>query len=306
MTINEWLLQFQIPVRLTFFMLFFTILAVWETADPWRLWMYPRFVRWVRHLGLTTLSKIFIKLLFPMLAVGIAIQVEKQGLGLLHQRPLHPALAIIIGVIALDFVIYVQHRILHNLTWLWRVHRVHHIDRQVDVSTGIRFHPIEEIYTMGFKIIGIGFFGVNPLAALIFEVIYNGVSLFTHVNVSMSQKMEEFLQQFIVTPGMHRIHHSDIHSEMNSNFSFGLNIWDKLFGTYVKVSQTGERKLSLGVETFRDPKYQEFENMLWIPFNLKRLRVIVPKLRKTKKSFIQATMIPIPEKGKKKKSVSPS
>jgi sterol desaturase/sphingolipid hydroxylase (fatty acid hydroxylase superfamily) len=297
MDINTWLLHYQIPLRFAFFVLFFGMLAGWEKHHPWRRLLTSRRLRWTRHLSMNLLSKIILKMLFPFLLVGLAIPIQEKHLGLLNQNPLIPyALKIILGIVAMDFVLYIQHRALHNLTWLWRFHRVHHIEKQLDVSTGTRFHPGEEIITMGFKIIAVGFFGVPPLAVIIYEICYNFATLYTHVNISLSDKAEAYLRKVIVTPGMHRIHHSDISQELNSNFSFCFSWWDRIFQTYTEAPEAGERKLVFGLERYQDPKFQTLENMLLLPFNVKSLKIRPEKVRATKKKSFEPEVVAVPKK----------
>lgn len=277
---QEWIIAHQLAGRFCLFLLVFGLFAWWETVDTWRQWLTSRKIRWIRHISLSFISKLTIKLLFPTLAVGMAVHVQSKGIGILNQISLPIIIKIILGILAMDFVIYVQHRMLHNIPLLWKIHRVHHSDKHLDVSTGLRFHPLEEVLSMGAKMIGIGFFGVPYLAVFIFEILLNTAALFTHVNVRANWKNEMKWRNFIVTPSMHRIHHSDIAHEMNSNYGFCLSWWDKLWGTYTPYAHAGERKLFIGLEEFSDPKFQTLENMLLLPFGFKHLRVRHKKMRK--------------------------
>jgi sterol desaturase/sphingolipid hydroxylase (fatty acid hydroxylase superfamily) len=193
---------------------------------------------------------------------------------------------VILGIIFMDLVMYFQHRMMHRYPFLWRVHRVHHTDKHIDISTGIRFHPLEEIIIMGMKVLGVAFFGVPALAVFIYEVLLSFAFLYTHLNVRLHLPTEKILRYVIVTPGMHRIHHSDFYKETNSNYGFCFSGWDRLFGSYRKKSLTGERKLLFGLEEYRDEKYQTLENLLLLPFNIKNLKIRARKIRATKfKSF---------------------
>lgn len=282
--IDEWIVHYQIACRLACFALIFTFLALWETKAAWRPWAVSRKLRWARHFSLSVISKILIKMLFPLWAMGAALAASAHNMGLLHQVTMPFIIEVLLGIIALDFVIYLQHRMMHRFSWFWRVHRVHHIDRELDVSTGLRFHPLEEIVCMAVKVAGIVFFGVPVLAVLLFEIWLNAATLFTHVNIRLDPAFDRKLRRFIVTPGMHRLHHSDTPSETNSNYGFCLSIWDRIFGTYVPYSKTGENKMVLGLEQFREPAFQTLENMLLTPFNIKSLKFYKKKPRKIRMS----------------------
>lgn len=279
---EQWLIQNQVWCRILIFLLIFSILALWESWQPWRPWFILRTTRWLRHLSLTFLSKIAIRLVFPLFLITMALHVQNKGLGLLTHSHIPYAGQVILGVMGLDLIVYIQHRLFHKYQWLWRIHRVHHIDRHVDVSTGIRFHPFEEMISMGMKMLGVAFFGVPVLAVFLFEVLLNGITLFAHVNVCLKYHVDQKLRLIMVTPGMHRIHHSDYSLETNSNYGFCFSWWDKIFDSYTDIPISGERKLVMGLEEYQDPKYQTLENMLLLPFNLKQLKVRPKKLLKTK------------------------
>lgn len=274
---EQWLITHQITVRLISMVVFFAILASWESRSPWRFYFMPRFQRWWEHLWLAIIAKSCVRLVFPVLLVTLALKIEQQQVGLLNRLHWPDALCIGLGVLWLDLILYWQHRLLHKYTWLWRVHRVHHMDRNIDVSTGIRFHPLEEIFSMGAKVLAIAFFGIPPLAVLIFEILFNAALFFTHLNVQLAH--EKSLRKWIVTPGMHRIHHSDDLQETHSNYGFCLSWWDKLFGTYVATARAGERKLVLGLADYQDLKCQTWLNMLWSPFNPSHLKSRVYKMK---------------------------
>lgn len=277
---EQWLIDNQVWCRLGCFIVAFGVLFAFETFYAWRPWVTSRRLRLARHLALTALSKILLRLLFPFFAVTFAFQFQNKPMGILHQPDWPYAARFILAFIALDFVMYLQHRILHKYQWLWRIHRVHHMDKQLDVSTGLRFHPLEEIFSMGVKIMAIAFLGVLPLCVLLYEIIYNLMVMFAHINIQFKFKTDCFLRKLIITPGMHRIHHSVYLPETNSNFGFVFSFWDKLLGTYTLVCASGERNLALGLETYQDVKYQTLENMLLVPFNVKHLRQKPAKKRK--------------------------
>lgn len=264
-------------IRLLIFVGLFALLACWETVAPWRSWIESRTVRWKQHLSLALINKVAVKVVFPMLAVGMAFKVEQQGVGLLNRIHGPAFLKIVLGMIALDFVMYLQHRMLHRFKILWRVHKVHHMDRFLDISTGVRFHPLEEIFTTGAKLVGITFFGISVWATFLYEILLNAATLFVHTNVALNPKVEKKLRGLWVTPGMHRIHHSDTLSEANSNFGFCLSLWDRWCGSYCPKPQTTERKMVFGLEEYRAPRFQSLTNMLLLPFNVKALRIRAKK-----------------------------
>ncbi|MBS0288960.1 MAG: sterol desaturase family protein [Proteobacteria bacterium] len=275
---DQWLVHYQVACRLGFFLLIFSVLAWIEQSWPWRPWIVPRRIRWMRHFSLTCLSKLCIRLIFPIFAVTYAQAVLNKNIGILHHENWPYACRVILGVMALDAIMYLQHRLFHKYQLLWRIHRVHHMDKQLDVSTGLRFHPLEELINMGTKLLAIAFLGALPLSVLIFEILFNGMVMFAHLNTPIKFSKDVRLRRIIVTPGMHRIHHSDHAPETNSNYGFIFSWWDKLFGSYTLIAQAGERKLVFGLEGFRDDKFQTLKNILQIPFNPKHL-----KLRPTKK-----------------------
>lgn len=268
--------------RFILFLLFAGGLCWWESRMRWRPWLTSRLERWVRHLSLQAFGKLCVRLVFPFTILTLAFLVQEKKIGLFYKSHLPYLTRFVLGVIALDFAVYLQHRLLHKNTLLWMVHRVHHMDRSLDVSTGVRFHPIEELLSMAIKILTITFLGIPPLAVAVFEVWLNFATLYTHANVRLKLPTERALRWLIVTPGMHRIHHSDLPPETNSNFGFCLSWWDRLFGTYRPFSRSGESKLLIGLEGYTQAKYQTLQNMLLLPFNVKQLKLNPKKNRKVK------------------------
>ncbi len=279
---EQWLIDYQAWCRIGLFILAFSLLSAWETASTWRVWLVSRRTRLLRHFSLSVISKISVRVMYPLFAMTFAVAVQHKGLGVLRKVHLPYFIYLILGVIGLDLIYYMQHRLMHKYKWLWRIHRIHHMDRQLDVSTGIRFHPIEELITMGVKLLGIAFFGVLPISVFIFEVLLNLATMFAHVNARLSFKVDNALRYIFISPGMHRIHHSDHPPETNSNYGFIFSLWDKLLGTYTFISSSGERKMVFGLEEYRDPKYQTVQNMLLLPFNPRSLRLKQHKKMKLK------------------------
>lgn len=250
------------------------IFALWEKKHPWRPVLVPQWLRLKRHVGLFLISRWAIWLLFPAMAFGFAILVRMSPtpMGLMYQVKWHWIFELILGVFAMDLVMYVQHRTLHYIPWLWRVHRVHHMDTHLDATTALRFHPLEALFTVGSKIIGVAFFGIIPLAVVVYELMLAGFLFFAHMNVRFPQALDNRLRFLFVTPGMHRIHHSDEPFELNRNYGFCFNLWDKIIGSYCWQSASGYQKVVFGVMHYHDPRYQELKNMLLIPFNTRALK----------------------------------
>lgn len=279
LVLTKGFISYQLYIRLGIYLLILVIIALWETRHTWRKWLITsREQRWKRHLSLMAISQIVVRLIFPILPIGVAIAVEQKEIGIFYQLSLPIYWNIIVGVFILDGLMYWQHKMLHKYRWLWQFHQVHHMDREVDVTTGLRFHPGEMLFTTTIKIIGIGFLGIHVIGVFLFEIAYGFATLFTHANVILPGSLESKLRSFMVTPDMHRIHHSDIPYETNSNFGFCLSLWDKCFNSYVSFPRSGPRDIVLGLENYRDPHYQTLGNMLWVPFNPRRLR---PRHKKT-------------------------
>ena len=189
-------------------------------------------MRWISNLGITFLNPLLVRLLLPVLAVSMAAKAQERGWGLLNNFDLPYWLDIVVSIIVLDLFIYLQHVMFHAVPILWRLHMVHHADLDYDVTTGLRFHPIEIILSTGIKLSVVFTFGLQPAAVIIFEVLLNGAAMFNHGNIRLPLKFDRILRYLIVTPDMHRVHHSVIIRETNSNYGFNLPWWDRLFGTY--------------------------------------------------------------------------
>jgi sterol desaturase/sphingolipid hydroxylase (fatty acid hydroxylase superfamily) len=232
----------------------FVAMAIWELLAPRRPQTLRRSRRWPGNLGLSVINTIVLRIAFPAAAAGAAIYAESQGWGLLRVVNAPAALAIIGSIVALDLVIYLQHRLLHAAPLLWRLHRVHHADTEFDVTTGLRFHPIEILLSMLIKIGAVVALGAPALAVLIFEVLLNATTMFNHANVKLSAPIDRMLRLIVVTPDMHRVHHSLRREETNSNFGFNLPWWDRLFRTYRAQPADGHGAMIIGLNQFRDPR----------------------------------------------------
>ncbi|MDH3889201.1 MAG: sterol desaturase family protein [Gammaproteobacteria bacterium] len=260
MNINEFIMTNEAPVRLGFFFGIFIIMAVWEILAPKRALTLSKAVRWTNNLGLVFFNSFILRLLFPVAAVGMAAFASEQGWGLLNYYPVPAMAAIVVSVIAMDLIIYLQHVLVHAVPVLWRLHRVHHADPDYDVTTGARFHPIEIILSMLIKFATIVVLGPPLVAVVIFEVILNATAMFNHGNVSLPGRLDQVLRWLVVTPDMHRVHHSVEDDEANSNFGFSLPWWDHLFGTYRDQPRAGHEGMTIGIH-----KYRSTQQVSWLP-----------------------------------------
>jgi sterol desaturase/sphingolipid hydroxylase (fatty acid hydroxylase superfamily) len=248
MTFNEWALGHEPTVRLGAFFGMFALMAVWEAVAPRRARLLPRRVRWLHNLALVVLNSLILRLLFPVAAVGFALLAADHGWGLLNAFDVPFWWAFALSVIALDFAIYLQHVMFHAVPLLWRLHRVHHADADIDVTTGARFHPIEILLSMLIKFAAIAVLGAPAAAVLVFEVLLNATAMFNHANLRLREPVDRWLRRMLVTPEMHRIHHSMEAVEANSNFGFNLPWWDRLFGTYRERARLPQESMAIGVK----------------------------------------------------------
>jgi len=248
MTFSEWALAHETAVRLGAFFGMFALMAVWEALAPRRARLLPRRVRWLHNLALVVLNSLILRLLFPLAAVGFALLAAERGWGLLNVLGVPFWWAFALAVVALDFAIYLQHVMFHAVPLLWRLHRVHHADADIDVTTGARFHPIEILLSMLIKFAAIAVLGAPAAAVLVFEVLLNATSMFNHANLRLRAPVDRWLRRMLVTPEMHRIHHSMEMAEANSNFGFNLPWWDRLFGTYRERARLPQESMAIGVK----------------------------------------------------------
>jgi sterol desaturase/sphingolipid hydroxylase (fatty acid hydroxylase superfamily) len=253
-------------VRLMAFGSVLTAMAVWELAAPRRKQELRRRTRWPGNLAIVVLDTLLVRLLFPVGAVAAAIAAEARGWGFFNAFDVPAWVAIPACVILLDLAIYLQHVLFHAVPALWRLHRMHHADLAFDVTTGVRFHPIEILLSMVIKLGVVTALGAPALAVLIFEVLLNATSMFNHGNVALSPGIDRILRWLVVTPEMHRVHHSIVARETNSNFGFNLPWWDHLFGTYRPQPEAGHLGMTIGIAQFRDPAEQRLDRMLTQPF----------------------------------------
>jgi len=260
MTFSDFVSQHEIAIRLSFFIGIFALMALWEIIAPRRVLTVSKPLRWLNNLGLVFLNSIILRLLFPAAAVGVALFAAQNGWGLLNHFTVTFPLALVVSVVAMDFIIYLQHVLVHAVPSLWRMHRVHHADPDYDVTTGARFHPIEIILSMLIKFATIVVLGPPVVAVVIFEVVLNALAMFNHGNVRLPSAVDRLLRLIVVTPDMHRVHHSAEDNEANSNFGFNLSVWDRLFGTYIAQPRGGHEGMVIGIHHYRAP-----EQVTWLP-----------------------------------------
>ena len=267
MTFNEFALANEPAIRLSAFFGIFAVMAIWEVAAPRRARLHTRTVRWMANLGLVVFNTVLLRLVFPFAAVAFATLAAQRGWGLLNNLALPEWAALVVAVVAMDFAIYLQHVMVHAVPVLWRLHQVHHADPDYDVTTGARFHPLEIILSMLIKFSVIAVLGAPAAGVLVFEVLLNATAMFNHGNVKLPGGVDALLRHFLVTPDMHRVHHSIDNTEANRNFGFNLSIWDRLFGTYRPAARLSQESMEIGVSGLTgDPRCVSLVGMLVIPF----------------------------------------
>jgi sterol desaturase/sphingolipid hydroxylase (fatty acid hydroxylase superfamily) len=264
---DNFLTEHEVTIRLTAFFGVFTLIALWEVLSPRRVLTVRRVIRWTNNLGLVFLNTIILRLLFPAAAVGVAVLAEQRSWGLFNQYELPMGVVVVLSVILLDMVIYFQHVMVHAIPLLWRLHRVHHADPDYDVTTGARFHPLEIILSMLIKFVTIIVLGPPVIAVIIFEVVLNATAMFNHGNIKLPKSVDSALRWLVVTPDMHRVHHSVEDDEANSNYGFSLPWWDRLFGTYRDQPRKGHEGMSIGIHHYHDVRQVVWiSGLLTLPF----------------------------------------
>ena len=259
-------------LRISIFAGVLAVLMLVELWRPWRIAQQQRGARWPSNRGLVVLDSLLVRLIFPLGAAGVAILAEVKGWGLFNLVALPSYIVLPLGIIALDLVIYAQHVAFHMVPWLWRLHRVHHADTVLDVTTGLRFHPVEIVLSMLIKAGTVLALGVPAGAVIAFEVLLNATAMFNHANIVLPGWLDRALRWIVVTPDMHRVHHSVEPSETNSNFGFNLPWWDRLFGTYQDGPRAGYQRMIVGLSQFRDEAEQRLDKLLTQPFRRSRQR----------------------------------
>ena len=252
-------------IRTSIFLAILLAMALWEVAAPRRRREIPRLLRWTNNLGVVVIDTLLVRLTFPVVAVGLALLAEERGWGLFNVFDVPAWIAVIVAILALDLAIYLQHVMFHAVPALWRLHRMHHADLEFDVTTGLRFHPVEILLSMGIKLAVVAALGPPAMAVLIFEVLLNGTAMFNHSNIRIPLAIDRVLRWFVVTPDMHRVHHSIHPSETNSNFGFNVPWWDRLLGTYKAQPRDGHEAMTIGIEQFRTRRDLWLDRMLIQP-----------------------------------------
>ena len=264
---DNFIATYETAIRLGFFFGIFSVMALWELLAPRRVLTQSKSARWINNIALVIVNTVVVRVVFPAAAIGVAAYATEQQWGLFNQLNSPAWLAVIISVILLDGLIYMQHVMFHAVPAFWRLHRVHHADMDFDVTTGARFHTIEILLSMLIKFAAILLLGPPLAAVVIFEVLLNATSMFNHSNARLPLGLDRLLRIFIVTPDMHRVHHSHYAHETNSNFGFNLSLWDHLFGTYRAQPDDGHENMVIGIDTFRDSKQCiPLHRLLLMPF----------------------------------------
>ena len=251
--------------RMSVALVVFAGMAIGEWASPKRRQEIPRLFRWSNNIGILAVDALCIRLVFPMAAFGAAVYAQNHSIGLFNVFDLPGTFVFVLSVLLLDLAIYLQHVMFHKVPWLWRLHRMHHADLEFDLTTGIRFHPIEIILSMAIKIILVILLGVPVLAILFFEILLNATAFFNHSNVHLNSTLDKLLRYVLVTPDMHRVHHSIVPRETNSNYGFNVPWWDRLFGTYRAQPEAGHQGMTIGIEQFRTTRDLRLDQMLIQP-----------------------------------------
>jgi sterol desaturase/sphingolipid hydroxylase (fatty acid hydroxylase superfamily) len=256
----------EVAIRLGFFIAILATISIWELLAPRRILTTSKTARWFANLTVISINASLIRLAFPLVPVGLALLAKKNGWGLLNIFHAPYLLAVITGVIVLDLIIYLQHVLFHAVPVLWRLHMMHHADLDFDVTTGLRFHPIEIILSGFIKLTAVVLLGPPAIAVLIFEILLNGTAMFNHGNISLPSNIDRTLRLLVVTAEMHRVHHSVVIKETNSNFGFSFPWWDRLLGTYREQPAAGHKGMTIGLSQFRDPGRLTLPWMLVMPF----------------------------------------
>ncbi len=262
----DYILYHESMLRVCFFVGIFIIIATLEILLVRRSLTTPKRKRWFANIGIVIINTILLRIIFPVGVVGMAIWVENQGWGLFNKVHLPFWVEVVLSIIFLDFIVYLQHVMFHALPLFWRLHMIHHADMDYDLTTGIRFHPIEMLVSMFIKIAAVILIGASPLAVIIFEILLNGTAMFNHGNFFINTTVDRILRLLVVTPDMHRVHHSVLPSETNSNFGFNFPWWDRLMGTYISQPSGGHIDMTIGLNQFRDPSQLTLCWMLVLPF----------------------------------------
>ncbi|KAF0116208.1 MAG: fatty acid hydroxylase [Hyphomonadaceae bacterium] len=259
-------MNIEATIRLSIFIGVFALMALWEMFAPRRVQGFSKPIRFANNIGIMALNTVILRFAFPLGAGGVALYCQLHGIGLFNLVKAPILLEFLLGLALLDLVIYFQHVAFHKFPLLWRLHQVHHCDPEFDVSTSGRFHVFEILLSMLIKIAAIAIIGPSALAVLVFEIVLNACAMFNHSNVRISPKIDALLRGFIVTPDMHRVHHSQIVPEQNSNFGFNIPWWDRLFKTYMAQPELGHEGMKIGLDEVQTTRDLWIDKLLWRVF----------------------------------------
>ncbi|MFM8991019.1 MAG: sterol desaturase family protein [Alphaproteobacteria bacterium] len=263
---SEFVLAHQSGLRLGLFALVVAAMLAWEALAPRRPRAAPRMRRWLGNIGVVVVDSLVLRIVFPLTAVAWAAEMSARGIGILNAIAMPAWASVPLAILSLDLAIWAQHVVFHRVPLLWRLHRMHHADVDLDVTSGARFHPLEILLSMAIKFAAIAVLGAPALAVLAFEALLNACSMFNHANVAMPPRAEAVLRLFLVTPDVHRVHHSVRREETDSNFGFCLPWWDRLFGTWRAAPADGQAGMTIGLAEFRAPGEARLDRMLTQPF----------------------------------------
>jgi sterol desaturase/sphingolipid hydroxylase (fatty acid hydroxylase superfamily) len=273
------LLALEPVLRLAAFALVFAAVAAAEALAPWRPGVLGRLRRWPGNLGVLLVAAALARVVLPVTVVGAAMIARAEGWGLFNLLAVPGWVAVPLAVLLLDLAIYAQHVVFHHVPALWRLHRMHHADTEFDATTGLRFHPLEILLSLGIKIAVVVALGAPAVAVLIFEILLNASSVFSHGNIALPRMVDAPLRGVLVTPDMHRVHHSVVRAETDSNYGFCLSWWDRLFGTYREAPEAGRDGVTIGLPAFRDPGEQRLDRLLTQPFRNPGARAVAGTVR---------------------------
>jgi sterol desaturase/sphingolipid hydroxylase (fatty acid hydroxylase superfamily) len=260
------MLTVEATIRLAAFAAIFASMALWEVLAPRRGLLFGRRPRWPSNLGILLCDIAVVRVVSPTALAGVAVFAAGNGYGLFNLAGFRLSVATLLGFLALDLAIYGQHVVFHKVPFLWRLHRMHHADLDIDVTTGVRFHPFEILISLAIKAVVVIALGIPAVAVVLFEVVLNATSMFNHANVTMPAPLDRLLRLLVVTPDMHRVHHSIVRRETDSNFGFNLPWWDRLFGTYRSQPQAGHTGMTIGLPVFRAAHELRLDRLLTQPF----------------------------------------
>ncbi len=264
--IDQFVSTNEASIRLVVFIVLFSIFALSEWLKPRRPLTAPKTTRWFTNWTIVVLDSLVVRLIFPIVAVGTAVWAKSNGYGLLNMFDVPFVIAAFFAFFFLDFSIWFSHLASHKVPMFWRIHRMHHSDVDIDVSTALRFHPIEIALSLLFKMAIVVVLGAPAISVILFEIVLNGGAMFNHSNTKLPLWLDRYLRWFIVTPDMHRVHHSIIHNETDSNYGFNFSFWDRMFGTYVDQPSKGHDDMTIGLPEWQDKKPTRLDWSLMVPF----------------------------------------